>query len=47
MRMLSSLCASIHTHCRSVLMTEYAAPRGTRDMLPSETPKRRYIESMF
>src|SRR5450759_613047 len=28
-------------------MSEYAAPRGTRDVLPSETPKWRYLESMF
>lgn len=28
-------------------MAEYAAPRGTRDVLPSETPKWRYLESMF
>lgn len=28
-------------------MTEYAAPRGTRDVLPSETPKWRYLESVF
>jgi histidyl-tRNA synthetase len=28
-------------------MAEYAAPRGTRDVLPSEAPKWRYLESMF
>jgi len=28
-------------------MTEYAAPRGTRDVLQSETPKWRYLESVF
>jgi len=28
-------------------MTEYAAPRGTRDVLPSETPRWQYLESRF
>lgn len=28
-------------------MAEYAAPRGTRDVLPSESPKWRYLESTF
>lgn len=28
-------------------MAEYAAPRGTRDVLPSETPKWQYLESRF
>ncbi|MCL5104230.1 MAG: histidine--tRNA ligase [Armatimonadetes bacterium] len=28
-------------------MAEYVAPRGTRDVLPGETPKWRYLESKF
>jgi len=28
-------------------MTEYAAPRGTRDILPGETPKWQYLETKF
>ncbi|MCX6345931.1 MAG: histidine--tRNA ligase [Armatimonadetes bacterium] len=28
-------------------MPEYTAPRGTRDILPSETPKWQYLESVF
>lgn len=28
-------------------MTDYAAPRGTRDLLPSETPRWQYLESRF
>lgn len=28
-------------------MPEYAAPRGTRDILPSETPKWEYVEARF
>ncbi len=28
-------------------MAEYAAPRGTRDVLPSETPRWQYLESQF
>ncbi len=28
-------------------MAEYVAPRGTRDVLPSETPKWQYLESQF
>lgn len=28
-------------------MSEYAAPRGTRDVLPSETPKWQYLEHKF
>jgi histidyl-tRNA synthetase len=28
-------------------MSEYAAPRGTKDVLPSETPRWRYLESRF
>ena len=28
-------------------MTEYAAPRGTRDILPDETPKWEYLEKKF
>ncbi|MEN6355748.1 MAG: histidine--tRNA ligase [Armatimonadota bacterium] len=28
-------------------MTEYVAPRGTRDILPDETPRWQYVESKF
>ncbi len=37
----------VYADHRSVIMAEYAAPRGTRDILPAETPKWRYLESVF
>ncbi len=43
MRVLSSL----RLHLTELIMPEYTAPRGTNDVLPSETPKWLYVEGKF